>query len=295
MTKLLSNIIKWNYINFDGTDKHVIDSDNSKKGKKSIFDNTQQRLIEGIHITSPQEIADNVLKGEIEGLQEPGFIEGMNATDYDKMMDEEKKRIATRADSLISDAKEKASKLIEEANVQVEQIKGNAFEEGKLEGFENGLLEGQKEISKKELEMEEAEKAIIQRRNELEEEYQGKKKELEPYFAQLLISLIEKVTGVLLENKDDIILHLIKKGLEDVGRNKHFLVHVSSVDLPIVKEAKDRIVKTLPEECSIEIVEDDSFVKNQCVIETETKMIDSSLDIQLRNLMEDLKLLSMTK
>ncbi len=295
MTKLLSNIIKWNYINFDGNGKHVIDSDHSNKLFSTLAEEAEHKLIAGIHIASPQEIADNFLKKEEILDKDTDFIGGMNVINYDKIMEEERERIAEEADSLISNAKETAKSLIDEANSQVESIKASAFEAGKSEGFEAGLLEGQEALRQKEVEMEQKEEDLIARKNELDMEYQNKVLELEPFFADLTICLIEKITGILVENKKEVILHLIKNGMEDAGKNQHFFIHVSSEDLPVVREAKNSIEAELLDGAVIDIVEDVALAANQCIIETNTKMIDSSLDIELRNLIEDLRLLSITK
>ncbi len=45
-------------------------------------------------------------------------------------------------------------------------------------------------------------------------------------------------------------------------------------------------------EGSIEIVEDVTMKKNQCIIETGSGMYDCSLDVQLENLIEEIKMLS---
>ncbi len=295
MTKLLSNIIKWNYINFDENGKHVIDSDHRNKLFSTLADEAEQKLIAGIHIASPQEIADNFLKREEVPDKDAEFISGMNVINYDKIMEEERERIAEKADSLISNAEEKVKMLIDEANSQVDSIKARAFEEGKAEGFEAGFLEGQESLLQKEAEIGIKEKDLIARQNELEIGYQNKVLELEPFFTELTMSLIEKITGIVVENKKDVILYLIKNGMEDAGQNQHFFIHVSSEDLPVVKQAKESIEEELLDGAVIDIVEDVALTANQCIIETNTKMIDSSLDIVLRNLIEDLRILSITK
>ena len=295
MTKLLSNIIKWNCINFEENGLHVINSNQTNKENIHFSGDDNSRVIAGVHIASPQEIADNFIKKEDKSSKAAEFVDGMNVVNYDKIMEKERERIALEADSLISNAKEIAKAKIDEANSLAEDIKGNAFEEGKREGFEAGLLEGQEELLKKEAEIRKSEEDIIVRKNELEDEYQRKIVSLEPFFAELTISLLGKITGICVENKKDIILHLIKNGLDDIGKSKRYFIHVSSEDWTVVNEARDKIASSLPIDTSIEIIEDKDLTINQCFIETDTKMIDSSLDTQLRNLIEDLKLLSSSK
>ena len=52
-------------------------------------------------------------------------------------------------------------------------------------------------------------------------------------------------------------------------------------------------IKRLPEQTEFDILEDASLSANQCIIETEDKMIDCSLDVQLQNLQEKLHTLAL--
>ena len=45
----------------------------------------------------------------------------------------------------------------------------------------------------------------------------------------------------------------------------------------------------------MDIVEDAAMKKNQCIIESDTGVYDCSLDIELNNLIRDIKLLSCTQ
>lgn len=289
----MSNIIKWNYISFDQADKHVIDSDRRSRRRTNLSEEEEQRMLESIHIATPQEIADNFLKKQENSGG--GFADGSNSADYDKRMEEERKRIAREADSLLSNARQKAEEILAETNGQVEEIKALAFEQGRQEGFDAGFQQGQEALREKEAELARQEEDIFARRQQQEEEYQQRIGELEPFFTELTMSLLEKITGVVVENKKDVILHLIKSGIEDAGQSQHFCIHVSSEDLPVVQEAKERLEEKLSGGGSIEIREDISLSPNQCMIETDSRMIDSSLGIQLRNLVEDLRLLSVSR
>ncbi|MEG1741747.1 MAG: FliH/SctL family protein [Acetivibrio sp.] len=287
--KSLSNIVKWNYINFDGEEKHIVDSDKSDKMPKNI----SQGFIAGIHIATPQEIADNFLHMQEENGQET-IMNGVSALNQEKKMEEERKRIAKKADSLLSDAKVKAQALVDEAMQQVDEIKNQAYEDGKQEGYEAGILESKETLLEKEQELEEKKIELQNRQSALEEQFLEKEQKLEPLFAELTGSLIEKITGIVVEDKKDIILYLIQNGIEMVGKSKEFRIHISSEDMEFVKTKKEMLQQELQEEAILEIIEDLALEKNQCIIETNTKMIDSSLDIQLRNLLENLRILSIS-
>ena len=56
---------------------------------------------------------------------------------------------------------------------------------------------------------------------------------------------------------------------------------------------KAELKEQLPEQTEFDILEDASLSANQCIIETEDKMIDCSLDVQLQNLQEKLHTLAL--
>jgi flagellar assembly protein FliH len=53
-----------------------------------------------------------------------------------------------------------------------------------------------------------------------------------------------------------------------------------------------KIFVDMSKEIQINIIEDASLQQNQCIIETDTGVFNCSLDIELNNLISDLKLLS---
>lgn len=288
MRSLSDNIIKWNYVHFDRDEKHKIEPKPAKKGGDTLASSKYgQELLKQLHIASPQDLVDQMADpGKKEFIPE-NFHEGISIVNYDQVMEEEKKRIAEEANSLLSDAKKQAKEILDEAGQQAEAIKQSAYEEGKQAGLDEAAAEAEQKAG-------EAEAALEERRRALEEDYQEKQKEMEPHFVELICALIEKITGVVVSDRKDVILHLITQGIEESGKSGRFLIHVSTQDLAFVESQKVYLESELPLEASLDFIEDVTLGKNQCLIETDTKVVDSSLDLQLRNLLEDLKLLSVS-
>jgi flagellar assembly protein FliH len=69
-------------------------------------------------------------------------------------------------------------------------------------------------------------------------------------------------------------------------------VKVSKADYPYVLKYKEVLEKTVTKATNIEIIEDVTLSKNQCLIETDGGVFDCSLDVQLDNLTKTLKILS---
>lgn len=290
-TRLLSNIIKWSHINFDQKDKHMVNSDQSEKVKEAFLGGKTLEEISGFHIKTQQELVDSLLHAQKDGSE---FVSGINVINYDNIAEKDKEQIAKEAQNLLSNAKQEAQNLLEDAASKVDILKEQAYAEGKQEGYDAGILEGSAEISRREEDLIAREQQICEREKLQEDIFADRQKQLEPFFAELTVQLIEKLTGILVDDKKEIILHLMKNGIKDAGQAKHYIVHVSLEDAELVKEKKELILSELSNECEIEIVINDSFSRYQCMIETDNKLLDCDLDIQMHNLIEDLRLLSIS-
>lgn len=185
----------------------------------------------------------------------------------------------------IAQAKQEAQRIIDEALRQAETIRMETIEEAKKIGYQEGLNQGKAELSNKIAQVEAEKKRLHQ-------EYDSMVKNIEPFMVEVITTLIQKVTGIMVENKQDIIFYLVDKAMKRMDLSNEYKIKVSKEDFEYLESRKADLIKDLKKDVSIEIEEDSKLVKNQCLIETENQMIDCSLDTQLNNLITDIKLLS---
>jgi flagellar assembly protein FliH len=127
------------------------------------------------------------------------------------------------------------------------------------------------------------------------EQYNQKLEEMEPYLIQQLTGIYEHVFGVELSGHRNILQHLLAATLRSVEISEHYLIHVSEQDYPYVSMQKSQIVEEgCVKNASLEIAEDRTLGKNECLIETENGIFDCSLSTQLTELKRKLQLLSYT-
>ena len=107
----------------------------------------------------------------------------------------------------------------------------------------------------------------------------------------MLISLIQKLTGVLLEDHSDVILYLIKNSIGNLDKATHYVIRSSTEDSAIMDVNRNEICGYIGEEASVEFVEEKSLKHNECIIETDTQMVDCGFETQLNSLVETLKML----
>lgn len=189
------------------------------------------------------------------------------------------------AKKVIEEAYKKAASIIEEAKIHAEINSREITERAKKEGFQEGLMKGTAETNAiKEQLAKEKEKQDMEYRRQIEL--------LEPELVHVILEVFSKVFDVILEEKEDVIQHLIAKAVSQIENSYEFIIRVSKEDYERVMDGKDKIFEEIPRISTLEIVKDISLKKNQCLIETDGGVFDCSLDTQLERLLNDIKVLS---
>lgn len=182
------------------------------------------------------------------------------------------------------EAEEECKKLIADSvkhtEAEREKILGDAQQTGYEEGRQRAIQEA--ETLRQEL---------LQKISEQEADYERKLETLEPDIIELIIGIVHNLTGVLLDERRDIILHIIRHSMLGVENSSSFIVRVSKDDYDFLNSRKQELLNELQGN-KIEIITDPMLKRAQCTIETDTRIIDCSLDVQLKNLTSDLKMLA---
>ena len=200
------------------------------------------------------------------------------------------------ADDIINNARQEADDIIDEANKQAEIIlseaKGQAEEvksEAHENGYNEGLLSAQNEYNDKAMQLENEYNAKV---SELEEQYSKMREEIEPDIVNTLMDVFEKVTHTIAEDNKEIVLHLINNVMKNVDNSHEFLIKVSPEDYQFVADNQGKIYCAMSSEVNLEVVQEASLKSSECIIETDTGVFNCSLDIELNNLIKEIKLLS---
>ena len=192
----------------------------------------------------------------------------------------------TEARRILEDAKAQAESILQEAKEQAEARKADVLEQARQQGQQEAKAE--------------ADRAEAQRASEyqkklagLDAEYQKRIDELEPEFVDTITGIYEYIFHVDLHSYREVLCYLISSTMRKTEDNRSFLVHVSKEDYPYVSMQKRQIMAeaTAPNS-TVEIVEDMTLGKGECLIETDNGIFDCGLGTQLSELRQKLKLLS---
>ena len=190
-------------------------------------------------------------------------------------------QLKKEAEDVLSDAREEVKKLLAGAKVDAEEIRKQAYADG--------LRQGEQKAKEKYDSMKVGLEAEVKRQKE---DYERQVSELEPTFAEILIKLLEKLTGVLLAEKQGIIAYLLEQAIRGIEPGMTYLVHVSAEDFPLANSKKGELLRDLKEGAVLEIIEDRTMQKGQCIIDTDSRIFDCGIDTQMKNLAGDLRLLA---
>lgn len=272
----MSNLIKSRYVFVKEEDKKIIDSNNRIEELKSIYN----ALNKTPQVNLAQTVSEQTSPGE--------FVEGLHFQVVETTEEEEalEELIVEDPEHIINEAKLEAEKILEEARVRAREESAKAIEKASQLGFEEGFKKATAEcnILKEELQA---------KAEQMDAEFALSMQKLEPEFAELVSLLVENITGIYVQDKKDVILHLLHKAMIHADKSKEYHIKVSEEDYERVLADRENLVNLVTAGCVLEIGIDKGLEKNQCQIDTDTGIIDCSLDVQLEALKQDLKLLSM--
>lgn len=289
VTRSLSNLLKGFYFGVNNSDTRVIDS-NELISEKLVH------------------IRNSVSTG---GFSGDGFSAGLNPLNVSEVLDDSSKIIGEEmaveneqaiveveskrediineakieADSIIGRANEDALSIIENAKMEADKILHEAREAGYAEGMQKAGAEADAVKQQVIAEYEDKKQKLIA-------EYRRKEEQIEPELVDVILKIFADITKSVSVDKKDMILTLVNNVMSGGEPSRSFVIKASAEDAVFLRENKNRIVGASRNDIHIEIVSDPSMKRNECLIDTDTGVYDCSLDIQLENLINDIRILS---
>lgn len=281
-----SNLLKFRGGAFSQKDTRVID--------------TNQLMAQRMEALSVKTIAPVVTEGFQSGI-EAEEIDISKLVEDNSVEDEQVSNIiksnvnsnVNSAETIERKALEEANAMLAEAQNRVEQMREDAMRERDemlRQAKEQGYEEGQR-LARQELEQER--RRLEERRKELEAEYDELVDQLEPQFIDTLTDIYEHVFHVDLSTNREILEYLINTAIRKIENSRNFLLHVSKEDYPYVSMRKQQLMGGASiGEVTMEIIEDITLSRNECLIETENGVFDCGLGTQLTEVSKKIKLLA---
>lgn len=284
VTKSLSrnNLFKGYYTNLQEEEVRVI---NTNELMEKRMEEWKERLKQASTDGFSQGLQPDVVEALMDDEENPG-----NVIKAEPVVDEESVQAAhEEAEQILAKARENAEIIISQARMQAESESRKTMEIAREQGLAQGMQEAAQEAKKQEQE-------LNRYKRELEAEYQRQIDVLEPQFVETITGIYEHIFGVDLQSNREILLHLIAATLRKAEDNRSFIIHVSKEDYPYVSMQKKQVTAGIVSgNSSVEVIEDMTLAKNECLIETDGGIFDCGLGTQLSELRKNLLLLSYEK
>ena len=279
-------------MSWGNSDKRVVDSNEliSEKIKQlnekiNQTDIPEDGFFPGL---SPVDVSD-ILEGDEHIIGDKSDEEAQERIEQDKIQKRDSiiAEAKSEAETMIKKANEDANAIIVQAKSEAEAIRQDAKAKGLAEGVAKAEAEKNAFITEKQSEYEALKNQIIS-------EYKQKEAEMEPVLVDTILKIFSEMTHAIALDKRDMILTLVNNVMSRGEVSRNFVIKVCKEDAIFLNENKDKIIGSVRKDIHIEIVADPSMKRNECLIDTDTGVYDCSLDIQLENLITDIKILSCT-
>ena len=284
----MSNILKGYWVSV-GDDARMVDSNNLVELKVKEEEERRARLVAE---QEPLDTEDDFTEGlpfeNIDALVDEDAQTAVIKSNTNNELEEAMNQLQAARDELES-IKAEAAQILEEAENEAQNIRSQAFEDGKAQGYNEGYEVGMAEVDSIKAD-------LAQEKTALEEEYASMVEELEPNFVDTLTDIYEHIFKVDLDAYRNIVFHLVTEAINGSDANKNIIVHVSKDDYSDILEQKEDILsETGILEDNIEFIQDASLAQGGGIIETVNGVYDCSLATELRELKRKLMILAYQK
>ncbi len=284
------NLYKSGWVMMHPEEVRVIDS-NKKIEEKLMESHPAECEAEKMMFDSLEQMDEEVQQSDaIQMLFEEGIEAEQIQVPYEE--NPQIREMSMQAEEIIARANAQAEEILQQARILAEQETKQSYERAVAQGMQDGYQQGAR---KAEQEAEAIRMEYAAKESELKRQYKEMMDELEPHLIDTLTGIYEHVFHVELSQHRGILKRLIANTLRSVQLSDHYLIHVSETDYSYVGMQKAQIIEeSCIKNAQLEIVEDKTLAKNECLIETEDGIYDCSLSVQLTELKRKLQLLSYT-
>ena len=294
-------LYKASFVNVEAEQVRVIDADalfQEKVGEEAsisaLFGEAPEEgeeVVQSAEAESAGQVAEQVAE------QEDGFSVGIAAESVDEatmgvgVSFPDQEEINAQAQEILQQAQQQADELLQQAQQQAEEQAAQLMEQARAQGHEEGFAQGMAEAAAQG----EAAKAEYEAKTrQMQQEYDEKLELMEPHLVEELTGIYEHIFTVDLSTHRNVIRHLITNTMHALDASQSYLIHVSPQDYSALsmQKATLREESNMPQGATMELVEDISLGKNQCLIETDDGIFDCSLTVELGELKRKLMLLA---
>jgi flagellar assembly protein FliH len=192
-------------------------------------------------------------------------------------LEADRAKVRGEAEAIVNEAKARAGQIEAGAAAKLEEARkasaAEGFEQGRKDGYEAGMTDVGRLISRTRLIME----RIQDKRLEVIEQ-------AEQEMIDLTLLVARKVVKVISESSKQVVSENIKEAIGKIKTKGRIIVKVNLSDLDTAREHLDEFIKLMESSGDIQILEDSSIDSGGCYIETDFGEIDARIAVQFAEL-----------
>lgn len=273
----MSNLLKSCAVNFQGEEKRIINSNEI----------IARRL--GLHIRQ-EEFSEGPENGEEDGMDEE-TERALFGERSGNIYREKPAYDGPSPEELVAAAEQEIAEMKAAAERETEDMRQRVLQEAQEQGYQEGYAQGQ-EKARQEAALQTRETERL--RQSLEEEYERKLQELEPVMIEELTDIYDHVFAAGLKEKESILYHLLDSALHRIDSGREFIIRVSQADYEYMNGRQKELLEGMPF-AKLDIVADVIMKRGEGMIETGGGIFDCSIDVELKELKERLRMLARGK
>ncbi|MFX0562227.1 flagellar assembly protein FliH [Bacillus pumilus] len=223
----------------------------------------------------------------------------LQQVEFKKEHHEEELVNETEASQLVlSDAEDQASRIVEQANSELEKTMAEinqrraAFEEERMQlieeakqaGYQDGFQKGETDANMQY-------QSILDQANDIvslaKQDYEEKIESSAEKIVELAFELAKRVWYSAEDTKDQF-LALVKQVISEVKEYDDISIYVDPEHYDHVMEYKDELIRILQKDTHLVIYSDEKAPKGTCYVETSFGKVEASVDTQMNQLKEKL-------
>lgn len=219
-------------------------------------------------------------------IQEPEYSDDQYSDDYENVSEEGTPEApALSAEEIIEAANRQAEYILSDANDQAKAMMEHFKQDGIKEGYQVGLQQAINEYQEKQMALEAERQSFLL-------ELQSERDAMESELCEIICDVVERAFKVKFSDSKDLIIQLVDNAIMGASASKTFMIRVSEKNHQLLVDSKERLLSRLGSEVVLDIIMDPLMDEDGCMIETDGGIINCGLDVQLKQLLGHLKLLS---
>lgn len=202
-----------------------------------------------------------------------------------------------RCENYIEGIRTEAQQILTDAQIQADQMRKDAKQQGREEGITQGRQEGQRNIEA-EIDAAADQKATDQLRTTLpaiaetvkalDAERNGWLATWQERTIQLSVAIAEKLLSKELQQRPELAKEAIIEALDLAAGNPHIELQMNPTDIEFLGIWSEEIIKTISPAGDAKVVSNPAISPGGCVIKTKHGKIDAGIETKLARIAEEL-------